>query len=234
MILLQYPFMNKGRKVNYFSSDHPVSSFETDRKKFLGDNEYGSFRDPLSLRASELTNTVALRGDNIAALMHHLGSLAPGEVKQVITQLGQAPDISHAESSISRYKQAKNVEQELAALAQFWQRYLDTFTVETPDPAMNAMLKPLQSAPCFHHLHLSRYLSYYQWGWGRVHRHPRFFAGPAGGAGCPAGRKCLLSGTPVFFQKNRWFCHAPIQSPHQSGKLWRFHGDGRSLSLLQR
>lgn len=166
MILLQYPFMNKGRKVNYFSSDHPVSSFETDRKKFLGDNEYGSFRDPLSLRASELTNTVALRGDNIAALMHHLGSLAPGEVKQVITQLGQAPDISHAESSISRYKQAKNVEQELAALAQFWQRYLDTFTVETPDPAMNAMLNLYNPRQCFTTFTWSRYLSYYQMGLG--------------------------------------------------------------------
>lgn len=37
-IILQYAFMRKETNVNYFTSNYPVSSFETDRKYFLGDN----------------------------------------------------------------------------------------------------------------------------------------------------------------------------------------------------
>jgi cellobiose phosphorylase len=36
VLLIQYPFMNRDLQVNYFTSNLPVSSFETDRKKFLG------------------------------------------------------------------------------------------------------------------------------------------------------------------------------------------------------
>ncbi|MFH1428963.1 MAG: glycosyl transferase, partial [Candidatus Margulisiibacteriota bacterium] len=87
-VLLQYPFMTKDFKVNYFTSNLPVSSFETDRKIFLGNNEYGTWANPLSLQNDELSSYEALRGDNIAALLHHLGKLKPGETKRLITQLG--------------------------------------------------------------------------------------------------------------------------------------------------
>jgi len=166
MLLLQYPFMNKGRKVNYFTSNHPASSFETDRKKFLGANEYGSFRDPLSLQAPELSNSVALRGDNIAALMHHLGKLEPGEKKQIITQLGQAENLTDIEKSITVNSQPDHIKKEFAAISQFWQRYLETFTVETPDAAMNAMINLYNPRQCFTTFTWSRYLSYYQVGLG--------------------------------------------------------------------
>ncbi len=83
-VLVQYPFMNRDTKVNYFTSNQPASSFETDRKKFLGGNEYGTWANPLGLQEIELCNTQALRGDNIAALLHHLGTLQPGETKRLI------------------------------------------------------------------------------------------------------------------------------------------------------
>jgi len=166
MILLQYPFMNKDRKVNYFTSNYPVSSFETDRKKFLGANGYGSFRDPLSLHNSELTNSIALRGDNIAALMHHLGELAPGEEKRIITQLGQTVNISNAIDSISENKQPDHVKKKLTELLIFWQRYLEAFKVETPDAAMNMMINLYNPRQCFTTFTWSRYLSYYQVGLG--------------------------------------------------------------------
>jgi cellobiose phosphorylase len=89
-ILLQCPFMFRDTKVNYFTSNLPASSFETDRKEFLGDNEYGSFRDPRGLRLPELGDHEANRGDNIAALLHPLGKLKAGETCRLITQLGQA------------------------------------------------------------------------------------------------------------------------------------------------
>lgn len=166
IVLLQYPFMNRDKKVNYFTSNCPASSFETDRKKFLGENEYGSFRDPLSLHTHELSNSEALRGDNVAALMHHLGTLAAGEERHIITQLGQVENISLAGDLISRYKQVENVEKELDKLSQFWSTFLDTFTVATPDPALDTMINIYNPRQCFTTFTWSRYLSYYQMGLG--------------------------------------------------------------------
>src|SRR5690606_11037366 len=74
-ILVQYLFMYRDTRINYLTSNLPASSFETDRRAFLGENEYGSFRLPLSLLQPELNNSQALRGDNIAALLHSLGEL---------------------------------------------------------------------------------------------------------------------------------------------------------------
>ncbi|UCF61666.1 MAG: hypothetical protein JSV37_02990, partial [Anaerolineaceae bacterium] len=106
-ILVQYPFMFRDTKINYLTSNLPVSSFETDRKIFLGDNEYGTFRVPLSLLQPELTNSQASRGDNIAALFHPLGSLQPGETRRAILQLGQASNIEAAREGIEKYRQAE-------------------------------------------------------------------------------------------------------------------------------
>ena len=61
-MLVQYPFMNRDSKINYFTSNKPVASFDSDRKRFLGDNEYGTWAAPLSLLQPELNNSEALRG----------------------------------------------------------------------------------------------------------------------------------------------------------------------------
>ncbi|MCD4687449.1 MAG: hypothetical protein K8S97_16080, partial [Anaerolineae bacterium] len=103
MLLVQYPFMNKGRQVNYLTCDAPVSSFETDRKRFLGANEYGSWANPLSLQEPELGNYEARRGDNIGALLVRLGTLPPGATQRMVTQLGQASSVEEALPGIQRF-----------------------------------------------------------------------------------------------------------------------------------
>ena len=62
ILLLQYPFMTKDLQVNFFTSNQPVTSFETDRRCFLGENEYGTWANPLSLQTPTLSNSEALRG----------------------------------------------------------------------------------------------------------------------------------------------------------------------------
>jgi cellobiose phosphorylase len=166
VILIQYPFMFRDIKINYFTSNLAVSSFETDRKQFLGDNEYGTWARPASLQNEELPNTEALRGDNIAALMHHLGVLAPGETRRLITQLGQEPTIEEARKKIKRYLEPSAVDNALARMKQFWDEYLRVMQVATPDPAMNAILNIHNPHQCFITRQWSRYLSYYQLGLG--------------------------------------------------------------------
>jgi cellobiose phosphorylase len=165
-ILIQYPFMLRDSRVNYFTSNQPVSSFESDRKKFLGDNEYGAWANPLSLRETELNNSLALRGDNIAALMHRLGVLQPGETRRIITQLGQDESVGKARPHIEYFRDERNVERALAELARFWDGYLSKLQVETPDAAMNRMLNIHNPHQCHTTKNWSRYLSLYQLGYG--------------------------------------------------------------------
>ena len=165
-ILVQYPFMLRDSRVNYFTSNQPISSFESDRKKFLGDNEYGTWAKPASLQQSELSDSQALRGDNIAALMHHLGVLKPGDTRRLVTQLGQVDDIQTALPRIRFFHDERNVEQAFEGLAGFWDEYLGHLQVETPDAAMNRMLNIHNPRQCHTTKNWSRYLSLYQLGYG--------------------------------------------------------------------
>jgi cellobiose phosphorylase len=165
-ILLQYPFMTRDTKVNYFTSNIPASSFETDRKQFLGDNEYGTWANPLALQKEALGNGEANRGDTIAALLLPLGTLAAGETRTFVTLLGQEASLEAARPLIARWSQAAEIEGALGQLKTFWDEYLATMQVNTPDPAMNAMLNIHNPHQCFVTRTWSRYLSYYQLGLG--------------------------------------------------------------------
>ena len=48
-MLFQYAFMMKDTQVNFLASSLPSSSFETDRGRFLGRNEYGTWAHPRGL-----------------------------------------------------------------------------------------------------------------------------------------------------------------------------------------
>ncbi|HLF25009.1 MAG TPA: glycosyl transferase [Anaerolineae bacterium] len=166
LILTQYPFLLRDIRVNYFTSNQPVSSFDSVRKRFLGENEYSTWANPLGLQQPELSNSEALRGDNIAALLHHLGTLRPGETKRLITQLGQAPSAEAARPAIHKYGDESEVDGALQRLSAFWDEYLAKMQVETPDASMNRMLNVHNPRQCYITKQWSRYLSLYQLGFG--------------------------------------------------------------------
>jgi cellobiose phosphorylase len=166
LILTQFAFMNKDSRVNFFTSNRPVSSFESDRKRFLGDNEYGTWANPLSLQEPELGDYEARRGDNIGALLHHLGVIQPGETVRLITQLGQEKSVEKALPSIRRYRDAEQVELALEEMAAFWDAYLSKLQVETPDASVNSLLNVHNPRQCHTTKNWSRYLSLYQLGLG--------------------------------------------------------------------
>ncbi|MGB2965220.1 MAG: hypothetical protein WBB69_14665 [Anaerolineales bacterium] len=165
-ILKQYPFMLRDIRVNYFTSNHPISSFESDRKVFLGRNGYHSFQDPESLRQTDLNNTQANRGDNIGALMHHLGVIKPGESRRIITQLGQTEKINQLPAVVSRFRDEKEVDQEFQKLGEFWEVYLNKMQIITPSKDMDHMINVHNPRQCFITKNWSRYLSLYQLGLG--------------------------------------------------------------------
>jgi cellobiose phosphorylase len=165
-ILIQYPFMRRDITINYFTSNQPASSFETDRARFLGDHEYGTWANPTGLQAAELGNYEAHRGDNIAALLHHLGVVQPGETRRLITQLGQEVSVAAALPLVRRYRDERKVDAAFSKMARFWDNYLSGMQVETPDVSMNRMLNIYNPRQCHVTQNWSRYLSLYQLGFG--------------------------------------------------------------------
>lgn len=162
----QFAFMRRDFAVNYFTSNHPIASFETDRRLFLGENGYGSWASPLSLYDGELSSYEALRGDNICALMHHLGRMEPGIEKRIITQLGQCADIKGEKKTVDYYRDERNVDSAFEDLKIFWEEYLSCLQVETPDENFNTMVNIHNPRQCYITKNWSRYLSLYQMGLG--------------------------------------------------------------------
>ncbi len=140
IILVQYPFMYRDTKINCFTSTLPASSYETRRQVFLGNHEYGTWRQPLSLLKNELENGQAERGDNIAALLIPLGNLLPGETREFVTLLGQEANVEAVRKILEKYQTPSAVEQALEELRRWWDQRLGVFQVHTPDPSMNSML----------------------------------------------------------------------------------------------
>jgi len=161
-----YAFMKRDFAVNVLTANRPSVAFETDRKRFLGDNEYGTWREPLSLRNERLSSQDAVRGDTIAALQIDLGTIAPGATVSVITQLLQTSGISAVESACGKYQTDAEVDKAFAELQSFWDRYLSVIKVNTPDAAFNSMLNLHNPRQCYTTKTWSRYLSLYQLGYG--------------------------------------------------------------------
>lgn len=166
IILTQYAFMNKETSINYFTSNIKASSFETSRQVFLGDNGYGTWENPLSLRNRELKNTEANRGDNIGALMINLGEIKPEETVRIITQLGQCRSIEEEQREIEKYRDEQNVSKAFEQLKSFWEGYLSKLQVQTPDGAFNTMINIHNPRQCYITKNWSRDLSLYQLGFG--------------------------------------------------------------------
>jgi cellobiose phosphorylase len=165
-VLTQCAFMRKDSDINFFTSNHQIHSFETSKKSFLGDNGYGTFKDPVALKGKELSNTLVKRGDNIHALMHHIGDLKPGESKRIITQLGQTNQIEKEVEQIAYFYDENHVDQAFHELKVYWDDMLSKCTVNTPNKEMNSMLNIFNPRQCNTTLNWSRYLSLYQLGLG--------------------------------------------------------------------
>ncbi|MFN2302680.1 MAG: GH36-type glycosyl hydrolase domain-containing protein, partial [Anaerolineales bacterium] len=166
LTLSQAPFMFKEIQRNFFTTDVPVSSFETDRSIFLGNNGYGSWSSPGSLQKDELSNSLALRGDNIVAMMLHLGRLSPGESRSLVTLLGQYTNFEEALPKLQYYRDPAALGEAWEVLRESWLKILSSAQVHTPDADMDRMLNIHNPRQCAITMNWSRYLSLYQLGFG--------------------------------------------------------------------
>lgn len=165
-IIKQYAFMRKGGQENFFTANKELSSFETDRERFLGDYGFGSYRDPKALREEKLSNYEALRGNNILAALYSFGKVEQNQTVRLVTQLGQSSSDVDLVAGVSKYRDLDTVDQSFEELVNKWKAYTERFVVETPDKDFDTLINIFNPRQCMITKNWSRFLSLYQLGLG--------------------------------------------------------------------
>ena len=148
----------------FFSSSRKPSGFDTDREIFLG--RYRDLSNPVVVETGKPKNSKAPRGNNIGSLCHDI-VLKPGEETELVYIMGVTDKPSMIQSVVKHYQNTEAVQSALRALKEDWDKYLSTFTVDTPDPNMNIMLNFWNAVQCRANLYWSRFVSGYDTGLGR-------------------------------------------------------------------
>ncbi|HEV3238226.1 MAG TPA: glucoamylase family protein, partial [Gemmataceae bacterium] len=108
-----------------------------DRTEFLGRN--GSISNPAALSRKELSGRVGAALDPCVAIQAKF-DLQPGEEKEIVFLLGQAPTLGEVRQLVRRYRKSARANAALADIRQFWDNMLSTIQVKTPNPALDLLV----------------------------------------------------------------------------------------------
>jgi len=148
----------------FFASDLPPLGWDCDREAFVG--PYRGLEDPIAVSAGAATGSVAHRGNAIGSLCHEV-VLEPGGGARIVQMLGITDSPAAIPAAVARWSQPAEVDRALRELHADWARYLESFTVHTPDPETDAMLNLWNPVQCRTTLYWSRFVSGYETGLGR-------------------------------------------------------------------
>ena len=161
----------------FFSVNAPIYGFDSDRESFMG--TYNGFHNPDAVFKGEPTNSIADGWHPIASHCVEV-SLKPGESKVLIFLLGYVendPDDKWEGKNIINKKKAKKmieafsteeaVDKAFKDLADYWDKLLSKFVVESHDEKLNRMVNIWNQYQCMVTFNLSRSASYFESGIGR-------------------------------------------------------------------
>ncbi|MBU0687717.1 MAG: glycosyl transferase [Candidatus Margulisbacteria bacterium] len=150
----------------YFHCSAKVSSYDTQRKEFLGNFGYNGLEAPDAVVNGKGSNSEAIGWAPIGSHCTKV-TLKPGQEKTIIFVLGVAKDKKHSALKIKKYATAAAVDAELKKLKKFWEEKLSIFSATTPDEEMNEFLNVWNQYQCMTTFNWSRFASYYEAGIGR-------------------------------------------------------------------
>jgi cellobiose phosphorylase len=163
----------------WFACSAPVVGFDTARESFLG--AYRGWDRPVALERGMLSGSMAHGWQPIGALQHTL-ELDAGQSTAVTFVLGYTenppaskfdppgsrhPDTSRAREVVAAYRDAGQVDRDLAELRQSWEARLGAFHVATGDPHVDRMVNTWNPYQCMATFNLSRSASMFESGIGR-------------------------------------------------------------------
>ncbi len=124
-------------RVAFLDVNRADKTFTTDRTEFIGRN--GSIGNPAALGRTQLSGRIGGRFDPCGALQVRC-ELEPGESQELIFQLGEGRDVTHARQLIERYRGPSDAGAALESVKRRWDELLGTVQVRTPDPALDLMM----------------------------------------------------------------------------------------------
>ncbi|MEP7346298.1 MAG: hypothetical protein ABI877_13580, partial [Gemmatimonadaceae bacterium] len=123
--------------VAFCALNETVTSYTGDRREFLGSD--GSLADPAALNGRPLSGATGIGLDPCAALQSVL-KLEPGETREIAVLLGAAPSLDEARRLLGEYRQVERAGSAIIRSASQWSDRLSVITVQTPEPAFDAMV----------------------------------------------------------------------------------------------
>jgi cellobiose phosphorylase len=148
----------------FFASSAEPLGFDSDRETFVG--RCRDLASPVVVERGEPSNTGSPRGNSIGSLCHEL-TLEPGEEREIVFVLGTARDEHEIARVVSAFRDPARAKGAFEALREDWDGYLSGFSVDTPDPELNAMVNFWNQVQCRTTLYWSRFVSAYETGLGR-------------------------------------------------------------------
>ena len=161
----------------FFSINHEIDSFETDRDTFIG--KHNDYSLPKEVKERKLSNKVASGWSPVA--FHQLViKLKPGERKEFIFLLGYVENEQDkkfdqdgkinkekAYAMINKFSKSENVEKAFSELKEEWNELLNTYQIKSKDSKLETMVNIWHQYQCMMTYYLSRSASYYESGIGR-------------------------------------------------------------------
>lgn len=148
----------------FFASSLPVTGFDGKKDAFIG--KWRSESNPIAVENSRCLDTDITAGDACAALQSEI-TLAPGESREFVILMGVIDAeryLDFAPPIITKYRQLSDVDSAFAELNDYWENYLTSSEVETPDPNMNLMLNTWAKRQAWVTFHMHRTAGYYHGG----------------------------------------------------------------------
>lgn len=151
----------------FFTVNHPATSYETVRERFIG--LYRNENNPVALEQENLSCRDTDFGNVVNALKVDI-TLQPGESTDVVFTLGVIEKTKFdtlKKERAKKYHAVPSVDAAFEKMNEAWNQYFAHTTAETPDNNLNIFLKywmPYQAITAFN---VGRVASFYYWGIGR-------------------------------------------------------------------
>ena len=123
--------------VAFFDSSDLPDSVTCDRGEFIGRNR--SLADPAALGRTELSGRIGAGWDPCVALQLRV-DLDVGETRTVVFTCGAAENLAAARQLVVRYRGVERARPVFNQMHDEWRRRLGSVRVETPDPAVDALV----------------------------------------------------------------------------------------------
>ncbi len=151
-------------KYVFFASSLGTTGFDGKKDSFIGN--WRSESNPISVENDYCSNTEITAGDACAALRNEI-MLKPKEQIEFCILMGLSDRDRYMEQSaelIKKYRQLPNVNTAFHDLKSYWNSYLSSVEVETPDSNMNLILNIWGKRQAWVTFHMHRTAGYYHGG----------------------------------------------------------------------